>query len=238
MALVRNASDGKWRSLGVVSDRYEAVIRRIVLLSGSWRTDAARRKRVEFFLPLFGHRDSKIRELAYLEMGRAPYAVVKRLGQVASRKQFAPMLSDPKYIEWRSLAILLLAQSNEPRDKRHVIDSFQSAERFGLTINLSAWTVAAIELQGAGAIEFIEQRYLGDAGRTPKEISAVLKALSLHGTEGRVDLRDRIVTSYQVLLSTRPEFASQVADDLAAWKRSNGTQPDTGILESNTNVGP
>jgi hypothetical protein len=219
VGLVRDVDSGKWRSLGVVGKAYESVIRRIVILSPAWNEQANGGERVEFFLTLFGHPDAAIRELAYLEMGRAPYSVIKKLGRVATREEFAAMLDDRQYMEWRALAILLLAQSETPEDRRYLLDAFRTAEQFKIAKHLAAWTAAAIEIQGAEAIDFIEQRYFTGGDRSEEEISSVLRALSLHGTEGCVDHRDRIVASYGVLLQSYPQFAGRVAADLIAWGR-------------------
>ena len=40
------------------------------------------------------------------------------------------------------------------------------------------------------------------------------KALSLHGTEGRTELRDQIVAAYQGLLEVHPAMGGYVAKDL------------------------
>ena len=50
------------------------------------------KQRIEFFLKLVGHQDSRIRELAYLELGRAPYPMVRQLGRVVPREAIEPML--------------------------------------------------------------------------------------------------------------------------------------------------
>jgi ABC-type nickel/cobalt efflux system permease component RcnA len=105
-------------------------------------------------------------------------------------------------------------------DKRYFRESFRNAERFGLTKNLAAWAAAAIELEGAEAVSFIEQRYFQQPDRTQEELLETVKALSMHGTEGRTELRDRIVASYEVLLETYPELSGYIAKDLVAWNRS------------------
>lgn len=219
--LVQDRQGGSWRSLGIVSESYVSVARRVVLLlSDSVRKSADARQRWEFFLPLFGHRDPRIRELAYLELGRAPYSVIKQVGQAASREDWMPMLSDPMYLEWRSLAILLLAQSENPQDKQRVLDAFRSAHRFGLTTNLAAWAAGAIEVDAEATIRFIEDEYLCKASRSEKEIEAVIAALSMHGSQQDSERQDRIVAGYRLLLEYHPPFAPQVADDLYDWGRS------------------
>jgi hypothetical protein len=152
-------------------------------------------------------------------MGRAPYGVIKWLSRVVPREQTERILNRPQYIKWRSLAILLLAHRGEAQDTKYVTESFHLAERFGLTTNLAAWAAASIELDGAEAVSFIEDRYFRNPDREKDELVEVLKALSLHGTEGHTHLRDQIVKSYALLLESHPKMAANVAKDLLAWKR-------------------
>ena len=189
-----------------------------------WRGPQGNAQRVEFFLPLFGHENSTIHELAYLELARAPYGTIKRLARAVPRESIEPILRNPIYIEWRPLAILLLAQSPEATDKQYILESFRSAERIGLTRNLAAWAAAAIEVQGADAVSFIQGCYFRDPDRKRDELVEIVKAMSLHGTEGRTELRDQIVSAYDVLLDAHPHMMEYIVKDLIAWKRPELTQ--------------
>ena len=221
--LVQEQESGSWRSLGIASDDFESVVRRILLHAPAWQVDSGREKRVEFFLPLFGHDDPQIYRLAYLEMGRAPYQVIRRLGRVAPREQYAAMLGDKKYLQWRPLAILLLAQSESAEKGQSIWDSLESAQRFQLTTNLAAWATAAIEIDGDKAIEYLQEHYCRRSDRTPEELREVVKALSLQGTQDNGALRDRIIAAYRVLLENHPATAELVSRDLDAWQRSDLT---------------
>lgn len=220
VVLVQRNPGGPWRSLGLARDEYEAVVRRVVLVAPSWAGAGGRGRRVEFFTALFGHENPQIYRLAYLEVGRAPYRVIRRLAQGVSRDQFAAMLDRPQYVDWRPLAILMLAQSRDANDVRRIRESFRTAERWGHSNNLAAWATAAVELDGPHAISYIVDHYFRQAGRKPEELEQVIKALSLHGTEGRTELRDRIVAAYGVLLEVHPGAAEAVARDLLAWERT------------------
>jgi hypothetical protein len=175
---------------------------------------------VEFFLQFFGHDDRQIFELAYLELARAPYTTITQLGRLVPRETTQRMLRSPSYSQWRGLAILMLAQSSEPQDQQQIAKTFRLAEQFRVTKDLAAWAAASIELEGAAAVAFIESRYFRRPDRKQEELVEVIKALSVHGTEGRSDLRDRIVTAYEVLLDIHPQMSEYVAKDLAAWRRT------------------
>ena len=204
--LVQVSQHGPWQNLGSVSAEFEALVKRLLVVGMGWQGVDAATQRWEFFLPWFGHADERIRTLAYLEMGRAPYAVVRRLGRSLPREAYTPILEDRKYVEWWGLAILLLAQSESAADRQRILDSFQAAKQFGLVTNLAAWAAASIELQGADAVSFIQRCYFRDPDRKRDELVEVVKAMSLHGTEGRTELRDQIVSSYDVLLDVHPQM--------------------------------
>jgi hypothetical protein len=217
--LIQHAKGEGWRSFGVVSPAIEAVVRRILLFQQSWTGPDGVMERINFFLPLFGHPESKLRELAYLEVGRAPYALIQRLGRTTSRDDYALMLEENRYLKWRPLAILLLAQSEDPQDRQDIVNSFRAAHRFGRTTNLAAWTAAAVEVDREATMQFIEKEYFCRADRTREELCEVLSALSMLGEDGAPALRNRILHAYYVLLRQSPEFAPQVAEDLETWKR-------------------
>ena len=176
--------------------------------------------RVDFFGRLLGHQDSQISSLAHLEVGRAPYREIKRMKDALPRDEIHAFLKNVRYLEWHALYILLLAQSEDPQDQKMIADSLRSAARFSSTTRLAAWATAAIEVEGADAIDFIEAEFFQDAERSDKELEEVAKALSVHGSNGHMHLRDRIVAAYQSLLKNHPSMTATIANDLIAWKRT------------------
>ncbi len=224
VVLVYDAQAARWRQLGLADTGYAAIVRRIVLLGPQWQGPEGAKARLDFFLPLFGHKNPAIYELAYLELGRAPYRTIQELSRVVPREQLEPILKNRLFLQWRPLAIVMLAQSKRPDDHQFIRQSFRSAERFGLTSNLAAWATAAIELDGAEAVEFIQRRYFRQASRQRTELTEIIKATSLHGNQGRTELRDQIVASYATLLEVHPELAESVARDLLAWRRTELTE--------------
>jgi len=217
--LVRAGDNQPWRNLGIANEEYQHVVRRILIFAQEWNGKAGARKRCEFFLSLFGHKNRALSELAYLELGRAPYSTIKRVARFVADSDLPPLLERREYIEWRSLAILMLAQSADERDRKFVEDSFDSCRRFSLTTNLAAWATAFIELNEGGAIELIEEEYLCNPGRTEPEVHAVITALSVHGRDGHTHLRDRIVRSYGIAIRNQPAVAGRIAKDLTDWKK-------------------
>jgi hypothetical protein len=218
--LVQETAGGPWQNLGPISPEFAAVVRRLVKVGEGWTGADAVAQRWQFFLPLFGHADERIRTLAYLELGRAPYSVIRQLGRHVPRDALEPFLGNRQYIEWQGLAILLLAQSESARDRQWILNSFQASIQFGLVMNLSAQAAAAIEIDPLTSMELIESNYFTCADRSTAELEAVLRAVSMHGELDDLSLRERIIASYGLLLRHRPQFAPQVANDLFSWKRT------------------
>lgn len=230
--LAVDGQTGRWRSLGVAGESYQAVVRRILLFQREWQQPGGDKRRLQFFLPLLEHDDPLVFELAYLEIARAPYGVIRRVGKVVSRKRIKRMLEDRQYVEWRPLAILLLAQSEREQDRRHLLDSLDAAQRLGLTRNLAAWATAAVELNGAEAVTYLRRHYFRRPTRSQAELAEVAKALSVHGGDGRAELRDQVVAAYADLLATHPQMAEHVVRDLTAWNRFDLAEQLTTIQQT------
>ncbi len=218
--LVRDAVGSRWRSLGYADEAYERVVRQIVQRADEWQDHgAATGARLAFFAPLLGNSNRRIHELAYLEIGRAPYSRIKEFSNAWPRSAIRDLLRNPIYIEWYPLAILMLAHNAEPRDEEFIRSSFANAARFGGSLNLGAWATAYIEIDGEEAVNAIENLYFRSARRDADELEAMMTALSVHGTDGHTYLRDRLVRSYATLLDHYPQMVSFVAKDLTAWRR-------------------
>ncbi|MGI9241557.1 MAG: hypothetical protein ACR2RV_12205 [Verrucomicrobiales bacterium] len=220
VVVVRLFEDGKpeWRRIGMADGEFDPLVRDILRLAPAWQRDQPLRPR--FFSKFLGHENSQLSSLAHLEVGRASYDQIKALGDALSRDQLRSFLGNFRYIEWHSLYILLLAQSEDPRDRDFIAEKFRSARQFSLSLNLAAWATAAIEIERGGAIDTIEADYFRNPDRKADELEAVALALSVHGNSRQTDLRDRIVASYAPLIATHPSMTGKVALDLIAWKRS------------------
>ena len=203
VVLARGDARSGWRSLGYADADYEEVVRHIIDHAPGWQT-ADHPDRLEYFVGLLGHGNRTIADLAYLEVGRAPYSKIKALSDRVRPEQMRRFLTDIAYYDWRALAILMLAHTGNDQDRQHISRSFDIAEKHHIDSNLAAWATACIEIEGADAIDRIEDRYFREPDRTRAELTEITKALSVHGSDGRVELRDRIVDAYAVLLETPP----------------------------------
>lgn len=208
----------EWKRIGTADAEIEVLMRKILASGSAWEGNP--RSRVDFFAKLLGHKNLQLRTLAHLEVGRAPYAQIRQLGDVLPREEIRAFLKNYRYAEWHPLYILLLAQNPEADDLATIAKSFRSAARFSTTDRLAAWATAWIEIGGEEALTEIDRSFFQKAGRSDEELREVVLALSIHGTNGHTKLRDRIVASYEELLVNYPALTPQVAKDLIAWKRS------------------
>jgi hypothetical protein len=230
VVLVHGGAGRGWRSLGYADADYEEVIRHIIDHAAGWQT-ADHPDRLEYFAGLLGHDNQILAELAYLEVGRAPYGKIKALSNRVRPEQIRRYLTDMAYYDWRPLAILMLAHVGNGQDRQHISRSFDLAEKHQIVGNLAAWATAYIEIEGADAIDRIENRYFRGSDRTRAELTEITKALSVHGSEGHVELRDRIVDAYAVLLENHPSMVGYVARDLAAWQHWRLTEQIRAIAD-------
>ena len=206
-----------WRALGYASPRYEAVVREILSRASLWRERAGQVNRATYFMPYLTDEEGSIRELAYLEVGQASYDTIRKADRFVPADQLRAFLTDPQYLEWRALYILLLGVNANSDEKQVIRASIASCAKFDLTLNLSAWATALIEIDGEEAVDWVETMYLGAPDRDPDAVLEVVKALSVHGARERSELRRRIAESYGVLIEAHPSLAGWVARDLTAW---------------------
>jgi hypothetical protein len=219
MLLIRDRSKGRWTAYGVMDSEEASVVRRIISFSDSWlpmETDNP--ERVAEFSKLLGHPNRRLHELAYLEVGRAPYAAIKRVSADISIETVRGILDNPRYLEWHPLAILMLGQSKSAEDRRRVVRTFEDKQRLSSSQNLAAWATALVAIEGSAGVDRIETWYLLRKDRSREELAEVVKSLSVLGADDPV-LRDRIVSAYASLIRTHPDLLPDLIRDLIAWRR-------------------
>jgi hypothetical protein len=219
MLLARAKPGGGWSALGIVDGDYERVVRRVLEHADSWTPmETSNRQRLAEFVPLLGHSDYRLHETAYLEVARAPYTEIRRIAAAVPLETVGDMLDQPRYLEWRSLAILMLAQSERPADRERIRTTFADKQRLGSTFNLAAWATAYLAIEGAGGVGQIQRWYLTRPDRAREELREIVKAMSVvAGAEA--PMREPVAAAYRALLGTHPSLAPDLARDLIAWRR-------------------
>ena len=243
--LVRNAPEEDWSYRSYANSDSQEFIRAIVEQSTLWNGSRGSDRRVSFFAGHLTDDNPLIREQAYLEVGRAPYSVIKTIAGVVPRDQIREFLANWRLVEWHSLFILMLGQSRLPSDHDFIRNRFETNARFGLKTNLSAWATAYIEVNPETGIEDFEAHYFAEDSRKRDELEEVHKSLSVLGSEGgavaepRVAARRRrIVKSYAILLEHHPIMAGKVAQDLTNWRSRALVDPLSSIMKSETILEP
>lgn len=229
MLLARAGPETGWSALGATDGDYERVVRRIVAQAGTWRPmETDNRQRLAEFVPLLGHGDARLHQLAYLEIGRAPYSEIRRIATEVPIETVRGMLDDPRYLEWRSLAILMLAQSGLPGDRERIRSTFDGKQRLGSLFNLAAWATAYVGIDGPDGVEQIRRLYLSRPGRSTDELREIVRALSVSAS-GDASLRAPVAAAYRDLLQHYPSLAPAIVHDLIAWRRWDLVGPIAGI---------
>ena len=219
MLLARERAGETWRTLGLAGPAYQRVAREILDRRADWLADAGKSdmERPLFFVPYLTHSDAALAVLAYLEVARAPYAQIRELNGTVPREEIYKVLRNLAYIEWHPLYLLMLGTSSDPKDAAFMRRRLDSAARFDLASNLSAYATAYVEMAGEAALAFLEETFLSGHNRDRTVVAEIVRALSVHGAEGRTELRDRIVGLYRELLDRRPYLAGIVATSIAGW---------------------
>jgi hypothetical protein len=232
MLLARRAPDADWLALGIVDADYQRVVRRILDHAANWQPmETDNRQRLAEFVPLLGHPDPRLHQLAYLEIGRAPYAEIRRIAAEVPVETVRGMLDDPRYLEWRSLAILMLAQSGNAADRARIRKTLDDKQRLNSSFNLAAWATAYVAIDGASGVEQVHRWYLAQPGRSDEELRAIVRALSV-SANAEPSLRGPVVDGYRTLIETHPLLAPAVARDLITWRRWDFTGQMQAIRET------
>ena len=213
-----NPEDKRWRSIGFASPAFESLVRDTLDNADQWRAAGGEQGRYAYFMHHLASEETMIRETAYLEVGRAPYDVIREADAYVPASKIQRFLDDPLYLEWRRLYILLLGVDASIEDAARIRNAMNSLARFDQTLNLSAWATALIEIDGDAGIDWLERVYLGNPARDTEAVQETLKALSVQGSSGDGRLRPRIAQSYAVLIDTHPQLAGWAARELAAWQ--------------------
>ncbi len=224
VVLARKSGAEEWRMITFADSVQQPFIRHIVNHGGDWAASPGDGNRVRYFSGLLTSEHPQIREQAYLEVGRAPYSMIKPLARQVSREQIYDLLANFRFIEWHSLYILFLGQSDHPDDRAYLRKQAESSARLGMTTNLAAWLTAFIEAHPENGLEEVVGWYFSNSDRSEDELEQVMTSLSVLGSQATSDdlpffpLRDKIVRGYATLLDNYPGMAGRVARDLAMWQ--------------------
>ena len=208
----------QWRAIGFASDAYETVVRGTLANASRWQERTGQQHRYDFFMQQLASPEREVQKLAYLEVGKAPYEVIRKADAWVAPDKVREFLDDPLYLEWRRLYILLLGVNASDADAAEVRKTMANVSHFKRTLNLSAWATALVEVDGRAGIEWLDANYLSNSERSQAEVLETLKALSTQGSIPFSELRPYIADSYRNLIETHPQLAGWAARDMASWQ--------------------
>lgn len=217
-----------WRRLALYDDSLAPVVSTILERSESWKINPD--ERLSYFAGFLAHEDSELSDLAHLEVAGAPYSKLLQYADRMPTDLLHEKLRNLRRMEWHALYILFLSQSENQRDHDYIREGLQNAARYNLARRAAPFATALIEIDGDAGIKLLSDLYLSEPGRRPEEIAAIYAALKVHGNEGRPELRDSIVNTYEEILKLSPALAPDIADDLTHWKRFNHTDALSKVL--------
>ena len=221
----------EWLHLAYVEAPYRTLIGQILSLENDWRADQTGRARFAFFEAVLDHRDPAIRDLALSEIARAPYRLVRTMTLRLTPAEIMRSLRDPTMIQWAPTYILLLGHSNDPAGRELIRSAVRAGAIYGAQSNLAAWATALIEIDGPAGISTLARDYLRASGRSPAELTAIVTAFGVHGTDGDPALRPMIVAEYHRLAHTNPEVAPIIAHHLASLNDCSQATYLEGLLD-------
>lgn len=177
-------------------------------------------QRLRYFLPYLEHADPQIADSAHAALANAPYAVLTELAADLDRDRLLTWIEDQSIaINKRvPLYITLLGICGDQSDAASLQRRIDLNQAGGGSGYLAALLTAHIELNGEGAVRFIEESYLRNHDRTLGEVVAAVDALRTHGEAKTIVARERIIASLQMLLRERAPLAELVIDDFARWQ--------------------
>jgi hypothetical protein len=206
-----------WLWIGYGKAEFISLVEFAIVHQRDWEGPDGRAARLAYFAPLLDSTVQEVAHVAYTEVARLPYSLIRTAAGSVSRTKLMSRLHDTFYVEWQSLYILLLGMTGEHSDAEFVRQQMAINLRFGISRNLSAWTTALAEIDGSAAIKWLEYNYFKAPGRSQEELLEIMKGLSASGA-GRPDLREPIAASYALALETYPELVGWISKDLYNWK--------------------
>ncbi len=219
LLLVRDDPLPTWVILGAIDGAHADWLR--ALAAGKRPAEMSPedwRARVALVVPHLNDSEPLAVELAYAELGAAPYAALRAAKPLLDTAALRRCLADPQLATHHPISLLLLGISGNAQDAATLDKRLQAAWQSGDVASLSSMLAADLELNGSARVAWIESNYLADPKRSTPEIQAALLALSVHGTTNAAIPRERVIQAYRVFMQAHPEIAGNVAPDLAAWQ--------------------
>jgi hypothetical protein len=247
--LMRNALGQRWSSAGAIDIENAGWLCR---LAATYRSDRAHsrpawprstqtvseltddewRERIALVAPYLEKPEPLAADIAYGEISRTPYDVLRTLKEKLTATTVARWTDDPKLAARHPTYILLLGIVGGPDEAPSLERRIDAAWAAHDATNLAAMLAADLELRGPSRVDSLE-RYFSDGNRTLPEIEAALLALSVQGGANGAIPRARVIAAYRSFMRERKAMAGFVANELADWEYWDATEDYVALLKSN-----
>jgi len=248
--LVRNRTSETWTGIGTIGADNADWLRQLAatkkdgdgapvklwpskVMGWSSLTEAEWQARATVILPYLEAEEPLAVEIAYGELTRTPYRVMRGLKPRLDAAKIRRWIDDPEQASRLPVHTLLLGIAGGANDAAEVEKRIDQALLDHDTTNLSALIAADLELRGPARLDWLQATFFEDWQRTLPEIDAALLALSVQGQADGAVSREQVVDAYRAFIRARRPMAGFVATELANWEAWDATADYVDIIRSN-----
>ncbi|MFO1151078.1 MAG: hypothetical protein U1E62_22100 [Alsobacter sp.] len=173
--------------------------------------------RLALVAPVLESPDRLVAEIAYGELARAPYRLLRSLKGMRSPAEVLNWLADPDLLARKPGYLLLLGVAGGDVAARYVAARLAERRAARRSDDVAALITADLEMGGPASLGSVIAGYLTDSSRGLPEIEAALLALNVQGTADAAIPRAQIVAAYGDFVRAHPAMAGFVVQDLSDW---------------------
>ena len=247
--LLRNRTSETWTGIGTIGQEYAGWLRQLAatkhdadsrptklwpskIMAWSSLTEAEWQERATIVVPYLEATEPLAAEIAYGELTRTPYRVMRTLRPQLDAAKIRIWIDDPNQSSRLPLHTLLLGITGDQSDAVELETLIDQTLKAGDATNLSAMLAADLELRGLSRLDWLHATFFADRQRKLPEIDAALLALSVQGEADAAVPRERVVEAYRAFIKARKPMAGFVAMELANWEAWDATADYVDIIRS------
>ncbi len=218
-----------WRRIFLVDPERVEFLENLCSAGALWtygETDT--QDRVQFFAKYLWHPDTALHNAAMIEIGRAPYKLVRPIGDTSTTKQILRDFNDLNRFPYRSVAIRLLGLQTDPQARSIVRARFADVLASG-DLHSYEWALAGIEADEDAAINAIGLA-LQNRQKTSVDRQPLIRALAEAG-ESQARFKPQIIQIFSDALERDPELALQIAIATRQWGNTRLHQQFEALLD-------
>lgn len=210
MLFAYDSATDDWRSVAYLTADYREIVDQVLADMGAWGPGYAP-ERFEIFAALQDHPDAALRQLAILEIDKAPYTMLRDIELDIPVSTLLAELWTPRGYPYQPIRVLLLGLSGEDAARAEIHAFIDRVATWDWANNLGAFATALIEIDGVDGVVRLEQAFLAAPNQPLDKLEQVVEALAIHSGVDRVDVKHQIDQALERLVRKRPEAAALVA---------------------------